>query len=104
MSAIFWQSMSGTDGKLIVPSVGAVIGTITKWSLRRSEESTPENPGLLTLRASFSYLNEALAKEQGLTKHVVIQLRRDKHYRVCGDRMAFDGMSLVMEGASLCPE
>jgi hypothetical protein len=95
--------MTGTDGKVVVPSVGAVIGTINQWSLRRSEESSPGNPGLLTLRASFSYVNPALMNEPDITKHVLITVRRDKHYRVCGDRMAFDGTSLVMEDCKLCP-
>lgn len=104
MSGIFWQELNGSNGQLTVPSVGAVIGTISKWSLRRSEESSPGNPGLLTLRASFSYLNEALSKETSLNKQVVLHWRGDKHFRVCGGRMAFDGMSLVMEGTQLCPE
>lgn len=103
MSALFWQSMTGNDGQVTVPSVGAVIGTISQWSLRRSEESSPGNPGLLTLRASFSYVNPVLMNEPDLTKHVLITVRRDKHYRVCGGRMAFDGATLVIEGASLCP-
>lgn len=103
MSALFWRTMTGTEGKVTIPSVGAVIGTISKWSLVRPEESSPENPGKLTLRASFSYVNPTLMNEEALTKHVVITIRRDKHYRVCGDRMAFDGAALVMEGCELCP-
>jgi len=98
-----WKTMSGVSGQVTVPSVGAVIGTMVRWSLTRSEESSPERPGLLTLRASFSYVNQALMNEPGLTKHVLVQIRRDKHYRVCGERMAFDGTTLVMEDCSLCP-
>jgi len=103
MSALFWQSMSGTEGRIIVPSIGAVVGTMSKWSLKRREESSPGDPGLLTLRANFSFLNEFLANEEALTKHVLITIRRDKHFRVCGERMAFDGATLVMEDCYLCP-
>jgi hypothetical protein len=99
----FWVSMKGDAGEVVVPSIGAVVGTINQWSLRRSEESIPGTPGMLTLQASFSYVNSALMNESDLTKHVLVTIRRGKHYRVCGDRMAFDGTTLVMEGASLCP-
>lgn len=103
MSALFWKNMSGTEGRVEVPAVGAVIGTMSRWSLTRPEESDPGNPGLLTLRAYFSYVNPALLNEPDLTKHVLITVRRGKHYRVCGERMAFDGTALVMEDCRLCP-
>lgn len=94
--------MNGTDGRLIVPSVGAIPGTMNRWSLTRSEESTPGNPGVLTLRAFFSYLNLAMATDPDVPVDVEITIRRGKHYRVCGERMAFDGMTLVMENCTLC--
>lgn len=101
MSALFWQSMTGSDGSVTVPSVGAVVGTISRWSLKRPEESSPGEPGLLTLRAEFSYVNRQLMGEDSIKKAVEITIRRGKNYRVCGERMAFDGATLVMEGCRL---
>jgi len=97
-----WGRMSGQTGKVEVPSVGAVIGIMRQWSISRSEESDQGNPGRLTLRASFSYVNESLMNEDAVKKVVTIDVRRDKHYRVVGERMAFDGTTLVIEGAELC--
>lgn len=102
MSALFWQSMSGVEGKVVVPAVGAVVGTINRWTLSRPEESSPGNPGLLTLKAFFSYVNPLLMNDDGITKDVLINIRKDKRYRVCGGRTAFDGTVLTIEGASLC--
>lgn len=92
--------MTGTEGKLEVPSIGAVIGTMNKWSLRR-EESSSGNPGLLTLRANFSYLNESLAHEEVLSKQVTITVRRGTHFRVLSQRTAFEDGVLVMEDCKL---
>lgn len=102
MPGLFWQSMTGIEGKVTVPSVGAVIGTIKNWSLKRPEESSPANPGLLTLRAYFSYVNEGLMNDPDITKSIDITIRKEKHYRICFERMAFDGTVLVAEGCSLC--
>lgn len=102
MTAIFWQNMSGNEGQVVVPSVGAVVGTINRWTLSRPEESSPGNPGLLTLRAYFSYSNPALLNEPDLEKHVEVTIRRGVRYRVCYERMAFDGTVLIAEGAKLC--
>jgi len=51
----------------------------------------------MTLRASFSYVNEALLMEESLTKEVIVQLRKNTHYRITGDRMAFVDQVLIME-------
>jgi hypothetical protein len=103
MSALFWQSMNGVDGKVYVPSIGAVVGTINRWHLKRPEESSPGNPGLLTLQAFFSYVNAALMNDEDIPKAVEIVLTKTKHYKVTYERMAFDGSALVLEGAKLCP-
>ena len=91
-----WGSLSGTEGKVAVPSIGAVVGTISRWTLRREETgSGPLRP--MTLRASFSYVNESLLMEESLTKEVIVQLRKNTHYRITGDRMAFVDQVLIME-------
>lgn len=96
----FWGNMVGIDGQVIVPSIGAVVGTISRWTLRREESgSGPLRP--MTLRASFSYVNEYLLMEEALTKEIYITIRKDKHYRVTGDRMAFVDQVLIMEDCKL---
>lgn len=96
----FWGNMVGTDGKVVVPSIGAVVGTISRWTLRREESgSGPLRP--MTLRASFSYVNEALLMEEALTKEILVTIRKDKHYRIIGDRMAFVDQVLIMEDCKL---
>jgi len=96
----FWGSMSGTEGKVTVPSIGAVVGTISRWSLRR-EETGSGSLRPMTLRASFSYVNESLLMEESLTKDVVVELRKNTHYRITGDRMAFVDQVLIMEDCKL---
>jgi hypothetical protein len=92
--------MSGTEGKVVVPSIGAVVGTISRWTLRREESgSGPLRP--MTLRASFSYVNEQLLMEDALTKDIIVKLRKDTHYRITGERMAFVDQVLVMEDCKL---
>jgi hypothetical protein len=99
--AFFWRELSGREGKIIIPSLGAVIGTMGDWKLYRPEESTQGNPGVLTLRAFLSYVNPVLM-EQPLEKHVIIKITKDKQYRVSYQRMALDGQNLLLEECELC--
>lgn len=100
--SFFWRELTGKEGRVTIPSLGAVIGIMDHWKLTRREESSPGNPGLLTLRASLSYANKLLF-EQPLEKHVIVQITKDKHYRVKSERLALDGQTLVLEEAELCP-
>ena len=91
-----WGNMVGTDGKVSVPSIGAVVGTICHWTLRREESgSGPLRP--MTLRASFSYVNEPLLMEESLTKEITITIRKGTYFLVTGERMAFVDEQLIME-------
>jgi len=99
--SFFWRELTGKEGQVTIPSLGAVIGIMDSWKLSRREESSPGNPGLLTLRASLSYAN-ALLFEQPLEKFVIIQITKDKRYRVRGERMALNGQTLTLEEAELC--
>ena len=96
----FWRELSGREGQITIPSLGAVIGIMGDWKLARREESTPGNPGVLTLHAFLSYVNPILIN-QPLEKHVIITITKDKKYRVVYERMALDGQNLLLEGASL---
>jgi len=98
-----WGNMVGNDGTVTVPSIGAVVGTISRWTLRREESgSGPLRP--MTLRASFSYVNEFLLTEEALSKEILITIRKGKRFRVTGDRMAFVDQVLIMEDCKIWPE
>lgn len=101
MTALFWQTMSGNDGRVFVKSIGAVVGTMSRWNLKRPEESSPVDPGLLTLRASFSYVNQTLMNEEAVNKTVEITIRKGTVYRVSYERMAFDGATLELQNCRL---
>jgi hypothetical protein len=96
----FWGNMSGTSGEVTVPSIGAVVGTIVHWTLRR-EESGSAGQRPMTLRASFSYVNEFLLMEPTISKEIMLTIRKDKHYRIIGGRMAFVDQVLIMEDCKL---
>jgi hypothetical protein len=99
--SFFWRELSGREGKITIPSLGAVIGIMSSWKLTRREESTPGDPGVLTLRASLSYVNPVLV-EQPLEKSVIVKITKDKEYRVAYERLALNGQDLLLEGATLC--
>jgi hypothetical protein len=96
----FWGNMSGTNGEVTIPSIGAVVGTIIHWTLRR-EESGSAGQRPMTLRASFSYVNELLLMEDSVEKEILLTIRKDKHYRVIGKRMAFVDQVLTLEDCTL---
>ena len=96
----FWGNMSGNEGTVTVPAIGAVVGTIVHWTLRREESgSAAQRP--MTLRASFSYVNEFLLMEDAVQKEIWVTIRKDKHYRIIGDRMAFVDQVLIMEDCKI---
>jgi hypothetical protein len=83
-----------------IPSIGAVVGKISRWTLRREESgSGPLRP--MTLRASFSYVNEFLLMEDAVEKEIMLTIRKDKHYRIIGKRMAFVDQVLILEDCEL---
>ena len=97
----FWRELTGREGRITIPSLGAVIGIMGDWKLSRAEESNIDNPGEMKLVAHMSYVNPILI-EQPLEKHVIVQITKDKHYRVKSERMALEGLTLVLERAELC--
>jgi hypothetical protein len=99
--SFFWRELSGREGRVTIPSLGAVIGIMSDWKLTRREESSPGNPGLLTLRAYLSYVNPLLF-EQPVEKYVIVQITKDTYYRVKSERLALHGQTLVLEEAELC--
>jgi hypothetical protein len=91
------NAFEGSEGQVIVPGLGAVVCTISKWSMRRKGDNGP-----FIFRGSLTYFNAALFNNEDLTKHVIVKMTRDKQYRVRGDRLAVSNNTLLMENAELC--
>lgn len=102
----FFKKWDGREGKVVIPELGAVIGTFTQWTLTRRGERG-EEALQYDLRASFSFVpNRALwdDPEYAAQRQVVLTWARGKHFRLeqaVGMRTVLDGKSLVMEGVSL---
>ena len=99
-----FNSFSGIEGTVTVPGLGAVAGTIGRWSLRR-EDSGP-NAGLYVLRASLSYVNEALMTDSDFRKEVILLLKRDRatgleDRLVVKGEMSYSENSIEIRGASV---
>lgn len=91
------NAFEGQDGKVTIPALGAVVGTISKWSMRRKGDNGP-----FVFRATLAYVNASLFNNEDLTKEIVVNMTRDKQYRVRGDRPALANNTLLMENAELC--
>ena len=105
---LFLTQLSGTQGQITIPALGAVIAYIEeptgRWTLRRREDAPPES-GVFRLHVVFSHINPHLW-DSPYQKEFRITLNRGKQYRlesVAGERTVLDGRSLLMEGVTLCP-
>jgi hypothetical protein len=101
-----FQRISGVNGAVRIPTLGALIGTMSQWSLTRrgGEDGASDGNGLYDLRAVFSYLNPHLWADEDYTKEITVVLGRTKQFRV---QMANDGetvligRTLLMKGVSI---
>lgn len=102
----FIKYLSGSDGRMTIPHLGAVIGTMDGWTLTRRGESGPD-AALYDLRASFSrFFNQTLYGDPDYEKRVEVVLQRGKVFEVRqepGHRTSFLGTELRMEGVRLAP-
>ena len=96
MPTIFGKIITGVEGRVMVPALGAMPGYFSSWRLVAKEDETFE------FRATFAYLNQALWDEQSLTKQVFIKIGKDREYRleVAGDT-ELKGKQLTMKGVTL---
>lgn len=99
---VFADRISGTDGKVTIPSIGALIGYFNKWHLVSPDKKT------YTLSASFGYINPALWRktENGeFTRKIVIQVGKERFYRLeeTGGKVDLNETSLTMEKVTLWP-
>ena len=102
----FIKYLSGSDGRITIPHLGAVVGTMDGWTLTRRGESGPD-AALYDLRASFSRLfTKALYDDPDYEKRVEVVLQRNKSFEVKqepGYPSSFIGTELRMEGVKLAP-
>lgn len=100
---MYVRSLTGTEGEVSFPFIGAQVGFFKSWHLTRHEDNGAHE-GPYVLRAVFSYVNPLLW-DQPLTRQVTIRVGK-KSYRL---EQAPDAKTelvhqqLYMEGVSLCP-
>lgn len=101
-----FQKINGVKGRVEIPSLGALIGTMAEWNLtRRGGDGTGEGAsGLYDLRAVFSYLNPHLWDDEDYEKQIVITIGRHKQFRVHkanDEETVLVGRTLLMKGVSI---
>ena len=106
MPYCLFRRISGVKGDVRIPALGALIGTMSQWSLTRrgGEDGASNGDGLYDLRVVFSYLNPHLWEDEDYTKQIVVTLGRTKQFRVqkANDEVTvLTGRTLLMKGVSL---
>lgn len=92
--------IQGTDGKVTIPSIGALIGYFNSWTL------TTEDGKGYTFKAVFAHINPTLWDEPAMTKQIVVQWSKGKFYRLQQDPSAertLTGRQLIMKEVTLWP-
>jgi hypothetical protein len=101
-----FKTLRGTEGKVTVPHLGALVGTFTSWNLeRRGDEG--EDAELYNLHGVLSFVNKALFEDDSYEKSVEVRLSKNLSIRLRsaeGTKTALNGRALVMEGVHLWPE
>jgi hypothetical protein len=108
----------GDEGYIEIPGLGARPAILGRWSIERRGVPGPDGP-VWTLRASLSYMNEALMGQPDLPKQIVIMFhatvyddrnravdKKTKRYACVpeeGVTWAVQNMQLLVEGVHLCP-
>ena len=102
MAAITLTSVAGRDGTIRIPALGALIGQMSSWTLKRREDDSPQ-VGLYDLRAALSYINPTLFEHPEYSAKREIKVKLGKvWYRIDGGQSTkLDGTNLTMEGVTL---
>lgn len=100
-----FRLMEGYGGGIEIPFLGASVGTIVSWKLRRRAEAGPEAE-LFDLTAVLSYLSTPLWDDPDYDKVVMIRWRNGKSIRIesTGGRVVATPTSLYMEAVRPCLE
>ena len=94
--------LSGVDGTIRIEALGALIGTMGRWTLTRRGDDGPK-AGLYDLRAVFSYVNPHLWDDADYEKTVVIKLGKQQFRLVQepGSTARLEGLGLLMDACSV---
>jgi hypothetical protein len=98
------QKFTGVKGEARIPSLGALIGTMSQWSLTwRGEDGAADSGGPYDLRAVFSYLNPHLWEDEDYEKEITLTLGKSKQFRVskASEGTVLNGRTLLMKGVSI---
>lgn len=107
MGAVTVTGISGKEGFIRIPALGALIGRTASWSVQRRGEDDGPKEGSYVLRASLSYVNRTLFThpEYSGKREIQLRLNRSLTYQVQelpDTRVALEGNTLTMEGVDLC--
>ncbi len=98
-----FRSIKGTEGKIMVPGLGAVVATFSEWTLKRREESHSAGPRW-TLHGVLSYANESMVKSDKVGKRITLVLNSQQKFELCSwESLRLEGTSLLVEGVVQCP-
>ena len=101
---MYVRSLTGTEGGITFPTLGAHVATFKSWQLTRHEDNGA-HAGPFVLRAVMSYMNPLLW-DQPYRRQVKICLGK-KCYTLeqnANAKTEVIGTSqLIMEGVTLCP-
>jgi hypothetical protein len=102
-----FQQIRGVTGSVRIPTLGALIGSFSEWSLTAREGDNEESDGLYDLRATFSYVNPHLWYDEDYSKEITVMLgkgKQGKQFRVQkanDEETVLVGRSLLMKGVSI---
>lgn len=100
---MFVRSLTGTEGDVTFPTLGAHVATMKSWQLTRHEDNGAHG-GPFVFRAVLSYVNPLLW-EQPYSRQVKICVGK-KYYRLeqaPNAKTELIHQQLIMEGVNLCP-
>lgn len=100
---MFVKYLSGKDGRITSPYLGAVVATMDGWTLTRRGESGPD-AALYDLRASFSFFQRAMWEDDDWPKRIEVDISRNATYEVKqqpGYSTTFKEGQLTVEGVIL---
>lgn len=103
--AITISGITGREGSVRIPALGALIGQMASWSLKRRGDGGP-NEGSYDLRAALSYVNPHLFShpQYSTKREIKVRLNKQTEYLIketTATRVVLDGTTLTMEGVTL---
>jgi hypothetical protein len=92
------RSIRGSEGRITLPSIGALIGEMFNWQLYS------ENGKDYNLRASCNHLHESLWEEAGNSRRIELRIGKDDWYAAKLNEDASierNGRNLTIKGLTL---